>query len=464
MPVVVPLPPQPLARVGIPALKLGLVLGLMSGLMLGLGSASVAAQQRLDPLPTGPRVTPVVRVVHAVGPAVVNVYQEVPDEQRLPFPYRQLWDEQRSTSTSLGSGFVIDPDGWILTNAHVLEDESAPIRVRFSDGSEEPAELVNVDERNDVALLRVHAGRRLPAAPLGTSSDLLVGETVIAIGNPLGNENTVTTGIVSGLFRDVHVPGDGRQRRGGFRDYVQIDAPINPGNSGGPLLNVLGEVVGINFAIKTDAEGIGFAIPIDRVRRSLIDVLSDPRQQNDLVTGVKVAGDRRGRDPVVTRVDPQSPAERAGLRVGDRVLAVREGPVRWEFDFNKALLGARPGDRVDVTVVRGEAASGTEITLTLDVEQDESARSHLWRALGLRLEDHSVYYGVTIAAIDPLGPAAGGTLRGGDLLDTLDGEAVDSIEDLSDLLRRRPAGGRAVLQGFRGERGFRAALHLAAGD
>ena len=130
-------------------------------------------------------------------------------------------------------------------------------------------------------------------------------------------------------------------------------------------------------------------------------MLSDPRSQNDLVTGLKISGDRRGRDPVVTRVDPEGPAARAGLQVGDRVLRVREGagdwPVRWEFDFNKALLGARPGDRVDVTVVRGEATA--EITLSLQVEQDESARSHLWRALGLRLEDHPVYYGVSIAAI-----------------------------------------------------------------
>jgi S1-C subfamily serine protease len=215
------------------------------------------------------RVTPIVRVVRDVGPAVVNVYQEVVQQVEVPFPWNQLRGPQRSNRSSLGSGFLIDPEGYILTNAHVIGLGSEGIRVSLSDQESYPATLISLDSENDVALLRIkpRADHPLVAVRLGTSSDLMVGETIIAIGNPLRNENSVSTGIVSSLFRDVRLAGSQAPDQPAFKDFIQIDAPINKGNSGGPLLNVHGEVIGINFAVANEAQGIGFAIPIRATNR-----------------------------------------------------------------------------------------------------------------------------------------------------------------------------------------------------
>ncbi|MBM3984594.1 MAG: PDZ domain-containing protein [Planctomycetes bacterium] len=423
-------------------------------LLLALLLAPAAAQSA-PPL-TGRqqlRDTPVARVVREAGPAVVNVYQDVVHEVELRYPYNLIFPS-RSRRSSLGTGFVIDRDGYILTNAHVIQqDQGVPVSqgiyVRLSDRSEYPAELVNVDVANDVALLKVTPppGLVLAAARLGTSSDVMPGESVVAIGNPLGNENSVSTGIVSSVFREVPLPASGRQPSSPvFKDYIQVDAAINPGNSGGPLLNVLGEVIGINFAIANNAEGIGFAIPIDRVRRTLTENLLNPRIKREVVTGLEVQGDPVSRSVILAAVHEDGPAERAGLRAGDQLVSIAGQPVAWEFDVSKALLATQPGDRVDVVVER----DGRTVRAALELGRDDSPLLVIWRRMGLSVVDHPRYKGVRVERVDPTGPAAVLGLQPGDLLDGLGEEELDSTLDLHDTLRALPPGQRMVVHVWRG--------------
>jgi serine protease Do len=348
-------------------------------------------------------------------------------------------------STSLGSGFIIDEEGYILTNAHVIRGGNRGISVRLWDGTQCDAGLMSVDTDNDVALLKISPPRDHPLvrAPLGTSSDLMVGESVIAIGNPLGHENSVSTGIVSSMFRDVPVAGMQARHTPTFKDFIQIDAPINPGNSGGPLLNAVGEVIGINFAIDQNAQGIGFAIPIDRVRHSLIDNL---RLQSDVFTGLEIRGDDMGRDVRLANVTPDSPAAAAGLQAGDQLLEVARQPIEWEFDFNKALLHSNPGDRVPVVVQR----DGRRINAELELRRYESPIMHLWRVLGLRVVDHPKYRGVRVDRVDPTGPGAMLGVQPGDLIDGIDEQVIDDTVQLYDAVRGMPSGQRIVLHVWRG--------------
>lgn len=395
------------------------------------------------------RDTPVARVVREVGPAVVNVYQDVVREVELPYPWSRLWGPQRTRRTSLGSGFLIDRDGYILTNAHVIEPGGQGIHVRLADRSEYPAELVAVDTDNDVALLKITPppGQELPVLRLGTSADVMVGEEIVAIGNPLGNENSVSTGIVSSVFREVRVPAAGAELASPvFKDYIQVDAAINPGNSGGPLLNVLGEVIGINFAIANEAEGIGFAIPIDRVRRTLVENLLNPRLKREVVTGLELSGDPVERAVRVAALDEDGPAARAGLQPGDRVLSVAGRPVEWEFDVNKALLATRPGDRVDVVVER----DGRRLSTALELGRDDSPLLVIWRRLGLSVVDHPRFKGVRVERVDPAGPGAQLGLQPGDLLDGLGEHELDSTGHLYALLQAVEPGTQVVVHVWRG--------------
>jgi serine protease Do len=413
---------------------------------------TLRAQETADYSPAQwPRVTPVVDVVRQVGPAVVNIYQEVVSEEPLPWPYNRMFP-QRRLSTSLGSGVIIDADGFILTNAHVIQP-GGEIQVQLSDGTSQLASLVNLDATNDVALLKIHPQVDLPVAELGTSSDVMVGETVLAIGNPLGNASSVTTGIVSSVFRDVRLP-DGAGER--FRDFIQLDAPINPGNSGGPLLNIRGDVIGINWAIAKEAEGIGFAIPIDRVRQSLVDTLLNPQLHKNVVTGMELSSDARGRDVSVAMVNPDSPASRAGLEPGDRVVSVGGAAVDWVFDVAKAFYQADPGDDVAIVVDRG----GEQVPTSLRLAEEMSPLKFISDTLGLRVVDHPNYFGVLVEAVDPGGPAARLPLRRGDLIDGFEDQKVDGIQDLYGALRRAGSTDPVTLNLFRGGKALRGRLSL----
>ena len=286
--------------------------------------------RRFRPTVSASRRTPIVTVAHDVGPAVVNIQTESTIRRREvdPFfdPFGVFGGRDRSyTSQSLGSGFVWSSEGIIVTNNHVVEGASR-ITVNFSDGTQVPAKLIGVDPDSDVAVLRVDA-KNLLAAPIGTSSDLLIGETVIAVGNPFGLSGTVTTGVVSALGRSVPSKEAGRT----FTDFIQTDASINPGNSGGPLLNIEGRVIGINTMIYANAQGIGFAIPVDRAKKVIQDILRYGQVHSAWIGAVTATitpeearrtGLRASRGALVARVITGSPAQAAGLKPGDIITAV----------------------------------------------------------------------------------------------------------------------------------------------
>ena len=328
----------------------GLILSLALGLAL-LGPLTAQAA-------TAQRTTPVVEVVRASGPAVVNISST--GRQRVsPFRsgddmldrfFKEFFRPLEREQTNLGSGVIIDgKKGLIVTNSHVVAGGS-DIRVQLADRRVFTAKLVGGDPSSDLAVLQIDpGGKPLPQVKLGDSRSLMIGESLVAIGNPFGLQHTVTTGVVSALNRRVPTGGGGWM--GGL---IQTDASINPGNSGGPLLNLDGEVMGINTAIFQRAQGIGFAIPVNRVRRVVDDLLTHGRvrptwlgmQLQDLTPRL---ASHFGLDSVsgvvVLAVEAHSPAAQAGIKKGTVVLALDEVPLEDAADYQSRLGAVAPGKR-----------------------------------------------------------------------------------------------------------------------
>src|SRR5205814_3509963 len=318
-------------------------------LIAALALPAVAAARGAESDPE--RRSLVVQAVEKASPAVVNVSTgQVVERRASPFPFPQdpFFEEffrdfvdprpRRFKTTSLGSGVIVAADGTIMTNVHVIERASR-IQVMLIDRREFDATLVGADADADIAILRVKAGGDLPHIPFGSSADLMIGESVIAIGNPFGLSHTVTTGVVSAVGRSL------RDEDRTYTDFIQTDASINPGNSGGPLLDIRGELIGINTAIYGKAQGIGFAIPVDRARRVMRDLVSYGEVRRPWL-GLVVQdltpelaqhfGTTKG--VVVAEVEAESPAVSAGLARGDVVVRVDGrgghsrggvGPRRW---------------------------------------------------------------------------------------------------------------------------------------
>lgn len=308
---------------------------------------------------TAERSTALVRAASRVAPAVVtvNVIRRERVQPRDLFESFFLPPGATRRTPSLGSGFIIDSRGTILTNDHVVSGAER-IMVTLSDGRDLEAELLGTDELTDLAVLRVQ-GENLPVAPLGTSRGLLIGEWTLAIGNPFGNlisnaEPSVTTGVVSAV--DRHIIPTGREG-GAYLGMIQTDASINPGNSGGPLVNVLGEVIGVNssiFSRSGGSEGLGFAIPIDRALRIADDLVrhgSVRRAWLGLnVEAVEADEWGRTRGVRVARVAPGGPGARQGLQEGARLLSANGKRLVTPLDFESILLDLRAGDPVELEV------------------------------------------------------------------------------------------------------------------
>src|SRR2546423_2233519 len=329
-------------------------------------------RQERAPIPASvgaSRRTPIVTVAHDVGPAVVNIQTESTIRRREvdPFfdPFGVFGGRDRSyTSQSLGSGFVWSSEGIIVTNNHVVEGASR-ITVNFSDGTQVPAKLIGVDPDSDVAVLRVDA-KNLLAAPIGISSDLMIGETVIAVGNPFGLSGTVTTGVVSALGRSVPSKEAGRT----FTDFIQTDASINPGNSGGPLLNIEGMKVATTTEIYANAQGIGFAIPVDRARKVIQDLLRYGQVHSAWIGAVtatvtpeesKRLGMRASRGALVSRIFSGSPAQAAGLRPRDVITEGGGKAVDSREAFSTYTATIPSGEPVRLTVNRAGASQAINI-------------------------------------------------------------------------------------------------------
>jgi S1-C subfamily serine protease len=271
-------------------------------------------------------------------------------------------NDQNGRASASGSGFVIDPQGHIVTNEHVVDGASA-LKVRFGEnGDAIDAKLLGADRSSDVAVLQIDPSKvpgGLKPVALGSSSGLKPGQPTVAIGSPFGLEGTVTSGIVSGLNRTIQAPS-------GFSisGAVQTDAAINPGNSGGPLLDAQGRVIGVNSQIASQSgssSGVGFAIPIDQVKK-IVPVLERGARVQHAYLGV-ASGDAPAGGALVGQVVPGGPAAKAGLRQGDRILAIDGEPVHGSDDLSASVNSRQPGEKVPVVVERGGQRRTLTVTL-----------------------------------------------------------------------------------------------------
>lgn len=384
------------------------------------------------------RETPAKKAIRRAKSAVVNIHSERTARDR-----DSVFEGAPSRKVNgMGSGIIIDERGYIVTNQHVIAGVDS-LRVTLSDGSTFTAETISWDVKHDLAVIKIESSRAFPVIPPGTSSDLEVGETVLAVGNPFGYEHSVTQGIISALSRDVEVSD-----HQSYRNLLQTDASINPGNSGGPLINLDGEVIGINVAIRAGAQRIGFAIPIDDARRYIARLLSI-RDLNNLYHGL-IAHDVKTpeqRKLVVDAAEPNSPAAAAGFRPGDVVTQIGAITVFDQADLERAFLGHAPQAPVDVVVMR----SNENVTLTVELSRVEDSKSTTiargavpgaarpkitpakdpvaaksWDMLGLRLDKATVSQlgpmrkryrgGMRVAEVREKSPAADYGMKKGDIL------------------------------------------------
>lgn len=296
------------------------------------------------------RITPEVEVVEACKPAVVYIRTEATRRER------DVWGRILSQQVSgEGSGVVVQKQGFVITNYHVVRG-AKQITVSFArdiDPEDYPAQLVSFVEEEDLALLKIEADRELKTIPLGTSSDLMLGERVIAIGNPYGQTYSVSQGIVSGLHRDVTISTEGLGLH--FDDLIQTDAAINQGNSGGPLLNINGELIGINSSMKSSAQNIGFSIPVDRVKHVLQSRLTSPDAARTWL-GFEVENLQ------IKSIVDGSPASQAGLKPGDCIVTLGGQTVRTNEDYRLARISLPPQQAVQLRYERSGKTRDVSLT------------------------------------------------------------------------------------------------------
>jgi putative serine protease PepD len=269
-------------------------------------------------------------------------------------------ETRTSGGGATGSGFVLDHDGYVLTNDHVVA-RARSVRVRFADGGPVAAKVIGTDESSDLALLKVGAaGQQLKMLRLGSSSTIKVGQPAIAIGNPFGLRGSLTTGVVSAVGRSITAPNNFP-----IDNVIQTDAAINPGNSGGPLLDGSGNVIGVNAQIATTTQansGVGFAIPIDIAKQVIADLKAGKTIKRPYL-GVKTGEPTTGIGAIVASVVPGAPAQKAGLRAGDRIIAIAGRSIRQSSDVSIAVTAKKPGDSVQLRVRRGTSARTVTVKL-----------------------------------------------------------------------------------------------------
>lgn len=467
-------------RKGIPIAG-AVALGVLIGVFLTAGTPlrpTLEAVEASEPAPAV-SIPSWSGVADHVVPAVVNVsserivrrgsdygspFQGPMDEFfREFFRFRGMPEENRQQS--LGSGFIIDREGYILTNNHVVQSKDAKIVVRLSDESEYKAEVIGVDPETDLALLKIETKEQLPVLELGDSDHLRVGDWVMAVGNPLGFDRTVTVGVVSALGRSNLRFGNTSPA---YQDYIQTDASINFGNSGGPLVDVTGKVVGVNSAISTPTGGnvgIGFAIPINlahevldqlkergKVVRGWLGVQIGPLSK-DLAEGLNLDGVQ---GVLINDVFSDSPAEKAGIKAGDVVLAVDGQPVTAAKDLQFIVAKRSVGSTVDLTVNREGKTMHVKVKLgerpgdiaeadTPPSESDwigmrvVSAKSPEAQNLGVDSDE-----GVVVVEVRRGGPADRAGIRPGDVVLKVGQKSVSNAAEFRNLTDAAKKAGKSA--------------------
>jgi serine protease Do len=397
-----------------------------------------------------PRETPLVKAVRRALAGAVNIHSE--KTERITYTGDPSFNNPMHRGrkiNGMGTGIVLDERGYIVTNFHVVNGVDS-LRVTLADLTNYPAVVISEDPVRDLAILKIQPNHPLTVMPLGTSSDLMLGETVFAVGNAFGYEDTVTAGIISALHRDVEV-NDTQS----YKNLIQTDAAINPGNSGGPLINVKGEIIGINVAIRAGAQKIGFAIPIDDARRVVADLIKI-EQFDGTFHGLVTQDVKNGseRQLLVEQANPGGPGEAAGLRPGDVILKAGNVDVIDGADFERALLGHTAGEAVPLLVKRAGKAENVSLRLapvsgemlaagsrTVIVHPETDALSlRIWELLGIRLAEiprtnaklvNSTYKGgLEVVAVRVGSPAAMGGMQQRDVLVGLGRYATLHLKDV----------------------------------
>jgi len=389
-------------------------------------------------------------------PAVVNISTTMVVKQhplsrgrRSPFgeqdPFRDFWEKffggeipREFETKSLGSGVIINKEGYIVTNNHVVEN-AKEILVTLSTEKDFEAEVIGRDKKTDLALIKIEAKDDLPVAPLGDSDKLKVGEWVIAIGNPFGLAETVTTGIVSAKGRVIGA--------GPYDDFIQTDASINPGNSGGPLFNFWGEVVGINTAIVATGHGIGFAIPINMAK----EILPQLKEKGRVTRGWLGVGVQRvtsqlaksfdlkeEKGALVSQVFKDTPADRAGIKQGDIILEFDGKEIEDFGDLPRTVASTPPEKTVKIKVFRNGNVLTLELTVAEMEEKTEVAKAPSEKPLGVTVQDITPEIarglgleevaGVVVTQVKPRSPAAEAGILRGDIIQEVNRKPVETVE------------------------------------
>jgi len=425
------------------------------------------------------RRSPVVIAVEKVSPAVVNISTTVTEKVRPFFPFRgedffkdffpELFSREY-TRSSLGSGLIVDTrKGYVVTNHHVVAGASE-VKVITVDEKEFRAKLVGSDPRSDLAVLQIEGAQKFPDVKFGNSDDLLIGETVIAIGNPFGLSHTVTTGVVSALERSV------RTEERVYRHFIQTDASINPGNSGGPLLNIDGEVIGINSAIYQKAQGIGFAIPINKVQRIVQELLRSGEvrvpwlglELQELTPALRKSfaypAQRKGL--LISDVQKGGPAAQSGIRRGDILTRMEGTGIGSMEEYRGNLAEYTAGSRLRLSLFR----KGEEMNVTVQASTFplELALDMVERGTGLKfgeadqraLRAYGLKEAVVIEKVKAGSEAERVGLQAGDLLLKVNEAAVGNLEEFKKAVASRHHLASLTLVFRRGPYGFSVTLNF----
>jgi serine protease Do len=391
------------------------------------------------------REGPIVKAVQRARATVVNIRGEktIPTPSVVTPAGQTTTPEAGRRVNGMGTGALIDSRGYIVTNYHVV-DGVREIFVTLADGQRHVAKLVARDMETDLAIIKITVPEPLPVAPIGTSSDLMPGETVIAVGNAYGYEHTVTRGIVSALHRAVQV-NDAQY----YDDLIQTDASINPGNSGGPLLNIDGEVIGINVAVRAGAQGIGFAIPIDKVVSVVAGLLATCNSSKTWIGMESSTKTSPRQGMAIGSVETKSPADEAGLHAGDVVTAIDGVTIERPLDFQRAMLDRTAGETLHLTVNRAGSAGPLKLNLTLGSVPDRQqlADQPAWNLLGMKLKaispeefrkNRQTRYrgGLTVIEVRPDSPAAAQGIIAGDVLVGMHIWETATLENVGYILKR----------------------------